>query len=771
MALVDNLIVKKDIKAVLNSEIINWEQFRNKTIFITGATGGIGSFLIQCLLNANEEKNLGLKVIANVRNRKKALELFTKFLYRKDFKLFVSDVTNKIKYKNKVDFIVHCANNTSSKSFVEQPVETIDIALNGTKNVLDFAVNKKAKSVVYLSSMEVYGEINENKLLSEKDLGEMDLLEVRSSYPMGKRAAETLCYAYFKEYNLPIKIARLAQVIGANVDYDDTRVYAQFARSIVEKKDIVLKTTGETIRSYCYITDVITALLLLLEKGQNGEAYNIANKESTCSIKQITKMLTEKYSQINLTFDIDKQGLYPKETIWTLNPTKIENLGWHAYVDLKTMYDRLVGSFYCQKMSYLKTTQKRTFLQKIFSITNYEIKYKLIYILGFKIKIKKALTYLKYKNLSIDSNKIVFCNFKGDGYGCNPKYIAEEIIKRNLPYKLIWLVNNIEKEKKLFPNQIKLVEFNSQEAIKELATAKLWIDNQRKIKHIHKGLEKKDNQYYIQTWHGSLGIKKVGMDSFLTQLNNGWVPAGIKDAEMIDYLISNSEFENKVFDTNFWKNGKKLLLGHPRNDIFFYSKNQQNQIRAKVFDNLKTPEDKKILLYMPSFREDKRTDIYNIEIKSLLENIKLKFKNDYILVIRLHPDMKNMATELFKFNKDVINASLYPDIQELLVASDVAITDYSSCIFDFMLSRKPAFIYTEDIEKYNNERGFYYPLESTPFPIARNNEKLYENIRNFDYEKYKKEVEEFLREKGCIEDGHASEKVVDLIEEIMNNAK
>ncbi len=765
MALVDNLIVKKDIKAVLNSEIINWEQFRNKTIFITGATGGIGGFLIQCLLNANEEKNLGLKVIANVRNRKKALELFTKFLYRKDFKLFVSDVTNKIKYKNKVDFIVHCANNTSSKSFVEQPVETIDVALNGTKNVLDFAVNKKAKSVVYLSSMEVYGEINENKLLSEKDLGEMDLLEARSSYPMGKRAAETLCYAYFKEYNLPIKIARLAQVIGANVDYDDTRVYAQFARSIVEKKDIVLKTTGETIRSYCYITDVITALLLLLEKGENGEAYNIANKESTVKIKDMALMLTEKYPNSNLIFDIKNSTEFFKETIWSLNPTKIENLGWHANISLENMYDGLVGSFYKQYTKEKTKKKELTFLEKIFSLKNINEEHKQITLFGIKIKIRKKSIYIKYQNLSIDNNKIVLANFNGAGYGCNPKYITEEIIKRKLPYELIWLVNDIEKEKNLFPNQVKLVEFNSEAAIKELATAKLWIDNQRKIKHINNGLKKKENQIYIQTWHGALGIKKLDKDVIAFKGNKQWIKKAKYDSQITDYLLINSIFEKSILPKALWFNNNLLEIGHPRNDLFFQS---NTEIREKVFKTYNISLDKKFILYVPTFREDESLSHYTINYKKQIEALKAKFGSEWLFLIRLHPRVQKLAPILFGNNEKIIDAATYPDIQELLVASDVAITDYSSCIFDFMLSRKPAFIFATDIEEYNNDRGFYYPLESTPFPVAKNNEELCENIKNFDYEKYKKEVEEFLKEKGCIEDGHASERVVDLIERIMN---
>ena len=157
-------------------------------------------------------------------------------------------------------------------------------------------------------------------------------------------------------------------------------------------------------------------------------------------------------------------------------------------------------------------------------------------------------------------------------------------------------------------------------------------------------------------------------------------------------------------------------------------------------------------------------DCFDLDYINLLNKYEKLTSQKYVLLVRKHPE-----TEFIKNidNKKIIDVSRYPDMQELLVCADVLISDYSSCMFDFMLSRKPCFIYATDIEEYNNERGFYYPLETTPFPIATNNEELINNIKNFDYEKYKIKVEEFLKEKGCIEDGHASERVVELIKKIM----
>ncbi len=775
--LVKNKITDLDIKNVYLNSGIDWEEFRNKTFYITGATGVIGSFIIRCLRHANKHSELNIKIIAAVRNIEKVEKFFDR-KGKKNFEFYKSDVMNKINYKGNVDYIIHCANNTSSKSFIENPVETFNVAVKGTENILNFAKEKNVESVVYLSSMEVYGNIDQPKPLKETDLGNLDLTDTRSSYPMGKRAAETLCYNYAKEYNVPVKVVRLAQVIGSNVDYDDTRVYAQFARSIVEKKDIILNTKAATKRSYLYITDAVTGILTILTKGKNGEAYNNNNNKDFPSISEIAQGLSNKYTSTKVVFNLDNQNPYAPETHWILDNSKLISLGWEPKVSLEEAYNKLISSFYYQKYKttenklHLKVKNERNYYQdtlaeQLFSIKN-KGNFKIIKIAGMKIaNINLEKKYLRqYGNIPIINNKIVFANFKGNGYGCNPKYIAEEILKRNLQYELIWLVNkNIDTSD--MPKNIKCIDFKSKEAMKELSTAKFWIDNQRKIYHVARGLSKRDTQVYIQTWHGSLGIKKLGTASPATPFNTPWMDLANKDADMINIILSNSNFDNKVFNDNLFDCNKIIMTGHPRNDIFFFDDEQKNMLRKKVCTKLNINSNKKILCYAPSFRENRNLDCYCIDTDNLTKILSEKFGNDWIIAIRMHPNVKNESSLLFNFNNNIVDASLYTDIQELLISSDIVISDYSSCIYDFMLSRKPAFIFATDIEQFNTERGFYYPLESTPFPVATDNVELMENIRNFDYEKYKQEVETFLQEKGCMEDGHASERVVDLIERII----
>lgn len=410
-------------------------------------------------------------------------------------------------------------------------------------------------------------------------------------------------------------------------------------------------------------------------------------------------------------------------------------------------------------------------IRNIFSVRN-DGTDKLIMLFGISIRIDRSKYYKKIvDDTPVENNKIVFNNFQGSLYGCNPKYIAQEIIKRGLPYKLFWICKgNNDVNKDMFPKEINLISFNGKEVIKTLSSAKAIISNVRMNSFILRGWYKKNEQTYINTWHGSLGIKKIDAAvKGASYADKKWCATSKNyDSKYMDYLLSNSTFENKVFEDGMWYEGPILQTGHPRNDIFFKSDKEIEDIRNKVFNLLEIDTNKKMVLYVPSYRDDKRLDCYGLDADNLLNNLNEKFGQDWVLVVRMHPHLKKHTKNLFDIGEKVINASYYPDIQELLASSDIAITDYSSCIFDFMLSRKPGFIFATDIEQFNTERGFYYPLESTPFPISRTNEELAKNIIDFDYEKYKNDVEQFLKDKGCMEDGHASERVVDLIEKIIN---
>lgn len=393
------------------------------------------------------------------------------------------------------------------------------------------------------------------------------------------------------------------------------------------------------------------------------------------------------------------------------------------------------------------------------------------YYLRVPVKIRSDLLLrFRMRNDPIIDNKIVFDNYMGSGFGCNPKYVALKL-NELYPgkYDMVWLVSQFTRGKSDFPPWIRQVDYDSEEAIEELITAKVWVSNYHKIAFTRQGLYKRSNQVFIQLWHGSLGIKKIEADASTLVDDRKWLKQAKISSEMVDYWISNSDFESDVYRNAFWNvtDSKIKLFGHPRNDLFF---TETSEVRSKVRKKYGL-SDEKVFFYAPTFREDYRTDCYYSDYQRLIEVLEEKFGGNWVIFLRLHPRVRHLACEIITNYDCVIDVTDYADIQELLTSSDAMMTDYSSCIFDYMLSKRPAFIFANDIAEYNLERGFYYPLKDTPFPIAKNNREIVEIIKKFDAEKYIREVNRFLKGKGCIEDGKASERVIELVARLTDESK
>lgn len=359
----------------------------------------------------------------------------------------------------------------------------------------------------------------------------------------------------------------------------------------------------------------------------------------------------------------------------------------------------------------------------------------------------------------VQSNKVLFMTYNND-YICNPKYICEEILRQDLPLELVWASS----EKKMmnpdqYPEKVRLVCRNSYEFFREMASAKVWVDNA--VCFPWNPIPKKKEQFYLQTWHGSMGLKRIGKDDVK---DKRWLRAAKKENSWTNVCISNSSFETNVYRDSHWPDVPILEFGHARNDILFSEKEKFASIRQKVLDYYQIPSHKKIVMYGPTFRDDSGLKYYTMDYIRLLDTLEDVFGGEWVLLNRFHFKTKRLNPAVI-LDPRIIPATNYPDMQELMVAADLGITDYSSWICDFVLTGKPAFIYAADLENYNQERGFYYPLTSTPFAIAQNNDQMEKNLRNFSMEKYLCDRETFLKARGCVEDGHAAERIVEIIKE------
>ena len=326
------------------------EHLKNSTVFVTGATGLLGSQIVWALVYMNRMKNCNIQIVAMARNEEKVKKVFGNLTKGSDLTIYYGDINEAITYSGKVDYIIHGASATASRYFVTHPAETIQTALKGTEHILTFAEKKAIKSMVYLSSLEVYGTTDrEKQKICETDYGYLDPMSIRSSYSEGKRMAECMCAAYASEYEVPVKVARLSQTFGAGVEYQDGRVFAEFARCAVEKKDIVLHTQGNTIRSYCYTKDAISGILYILLKGQNGEAYNVTNMDTAVSIREMAKLVCDLYPKngiqvkIEIPEDVTSFGYNP-EMVIRLDASKLQELGWKPTVGLREMFERMIES-------------------------------------------------------------------------------------------------------------------------------------------------------------------------------------------------------------------------------------------------------------------------------------------------------------------------------------------------------------------------------------------------------------------------------------------
>lgn len=346
-------IISEDIDYITN-ENLPWEKFSGKTVLISGASGFLASYLVHTLMHLNNKVKLlkPVKIIALVRDSKRAEQRFHEYLASDNFKLLISDVSEPCMLNDEVSYIIHAASQASPKYYGVDPVGTLKANVLGTIELLKLAQKNPVETFLYFSSGEVYGQSNTTAdKLDEKAYGYVDPMNVRSCYAESKRMGENLCVSWHHQYNIPVKIIRPFHTYGPGMNLDDGRVFADFVADIVSNRDITLNSDGSAVRAFCYLADATIGFFTTLLKGEVAQAYNVANERAAVSIIELAQILVNIYPEKDLNVVIKKvsnnTNAYLESPIKATYPdtSKIESLGWKPHYSIYEGFKRTIDSF------------------------------------------------------------------------------------------------------------------------------------------------------------------------------------------------------------------------------------------------------------------------------------------------------------------------------------------------------------------------------------------------------------------------------------------
>ena len=341
------MVEQRDIQIILNNPV-DWEKFRNKTILITGATGRLGMYLVEALSKADIDWNLNLRVIAVARSKEKLEKVFGETLKFPNISTIVQDITEPLTVDGKVDYIFHTAGAASPKDFTETPVDTLWGHICGTRNILELARQKKTEKVLYVSTVEIYGDWKSEENITEEDMGPMRCDDARKCYPEAKRMCETMFASYEAQYGVPYVGVRLCHTFGPGISLDDGRSFAEFMKNVLNGEDIVLQTDGSAMRTYTYVADNVGAMLLALTKGSE-HYYNVANLNNLISTREVAELIAGMDPKHKVKVQFANQG---KQTLKFLNyklgimnVDRIIALGWRPQVSAADAFRWTLNSF------------------------------------------------------------------------------------------------------------------------------------------------------------------------------------------------------------------------------------------------------------------------------------------------------------------------------------------------------------------------------------------------------------------------------------------
>ena len=341
------MVEQRDIK-IIQSNPIDWEKFRNKTILVTGATGRLGMYLVEALIKADIDWNLNLRVIAVARSLEKMKKVFGETLKLPNLSTVIQDITTPVNWDGDVDFLFHTAGAASPRDFTEAPVDTLWGHVKGTRNILELARKKDVKRVLYISTVEIYGDWKSEEHIREGDMGPLRCDDARKCYPEAKRLCETMLASYKEQYGIDYVGVRLCHTLGPGISLEDGRSFAEFMKNVISGEDIVLQTDGSAMRTYTYVADAVGAMLLAFTKGEESY-YNVANLNNLISTRGLAELIAslDPKQQVRVRFanknDCDLK--YLNYSLGIMNTERIVSLGWRMQVGLEDMFRWTLDSF------------------------------------------------------------------------------------------------------------------------------------------------------------------------------------------------------------------------------------------------------------------------------------------------------------------------------------------------------------------------------------------------------------------------------------------
>ncbi len=345
MNIYENELYRADVQRI--SELpYEWEKLTHMTVAVSGATGMVGSFLADVLMERNHRHNQDVTLILMGRSRNKLVHRFREYMDDANVELCVQDVNDPITEEPEPDYVIHAASTTHPRAYAEEPIGTITANVIGTKNLLDWAVASDAKRFVFLSSVEIYGENRGTvNAFSETDLGYIDCNTMRAGYPESKRTGEALCQAYRREKGLDSVVVRLSRTYGPTMLASDTKAISQMIGKGLKGEDIVLKSAGTQLYSYSYVADAVSAILFCMLQGEDGEAYNVVSDESDIRLADLAQTIAD-WAGTNVVFempDATEAAGYSKATRATMSTDKLKALGWKSLYPLAKALPRTLS--------------------------------------------------------------------------------------------------------------------------------------------------------------------------------------------------------------------------------------------------------------------------------------------------------------------------------------------------------------------------------------------------------------------------------------------